>query len=529
MTNKLSFEQAISQVAKAHGLGSEIERQEQIINKRFHNVPFWRWDLPVREHYQLYKSGQCNCFNCQIGWARKNNLEYPLFDYEQRYLSAIEKYRLVACIKSRASGISEVTLRYLEWLCLKDNKLAGTQIIIAASAAEEQTLSFMRRIRAHLEPILGTFASREKTIILNNVRMQTVPAHNLLQIRGQSSVSAIVLEESSFWHPNEESEILPIILPLRQKNPDIIISLISTPGRIGSLMHQIHMAPPDRTPFFKVYIPFTDVINKLYSLAEIEEAKRTNLAFEREYALQFGFGVPGSLFSPTDIQRCIDNARAYADSDPNYPHVVYGDNQGCSIGVDPAFGESRTAICGIQILRGVVNVFAQENYSRADEDFLINRVIELWRKTGNRRTNIYVDAAQGWFIKRLKREMITRYNIADQIDYELELDSLRKRATGTNWLGVNEERIGNLVLVVPVSFAKHGPRMLETLFSLIQKGSVAIDGKEFPSLIQDLQAARVKENIVNNDWSLDKDPSSGSRFDSLDSLRLCCYPLAVAK
>jgi hypothetical protein len=120
-SSKLSFEQAINQVAKEHGLGSDIERQKQTI-QQFHNIPFWRWDLPVDKHYQLYRQRKCPCFNCKIKWPVKNNRVYPLFDYQYRYLSALEQHKLVACIKCRASGISEITLRYMEWLALTEDE-----------------------------------------------------------------------------------------------------------------------------------------------------------------------------------------------------------------------------------------------------------------------------------------------------------------------------------------------------------------------------------------------------------------------
>src|SRR5215211_2360206 len=175
-SNKLSFEQGINQLAKEYGLDSNTEKQNKII-QQFYNIPFYRWDLSADEHYSLYRKGKCNCFNCKIKWPVKNGRVYPLFDYQYRYLSALDQHRLVACIKCRASGISEVTLRFMEWLALRNNKLAGSNFIIVSAPAEELSLSFMRRIRAHLEPIFGDFESREKTLVLNDVRFQTMPSH----------------------------------------------------------------------------------------------------------------------------------------------------------------------------------------------------------------------------------------------------------------------------------------------------------------------------------------------------------------
>jgi hypothetical protein len=380
MSHKLSLEQAVSQVAEEHGLDSDTGEQEQIIREQFYNVPFWRWELPVKEHFELYREHKCPCYNCKIKWPTKNNRVYPLFDYQYRYLSALEQYRLVACIKCRASGISEVTLRYMEYLALRNRKLAGSQFIIVSAPAEETSLSFMRRIRAHLEPIFGNFESREKTLVINDVRFQTMPSHNLLQLRGITNVSFLTLEESSFWHKSEEEEILPIILPLRQKNANIIISCISTPGAIGSLMHQIHLAPESQTPFHKVYIDWRQVVGKLFSREEIEEAMRTNVAFEREMNLVFGFAT-GNVFSPIRIEDMVQRGQ---ELEQNRNGVVPYESIK-ALGVDPGYSSSRFGIVMAQLTiqpSGIVEIVYAEEHEDADFNEMIAEIISIYRTYG---------------------------------------------------------------------------------------------------------------------------------------------------
>jgi hypothetical protein len=108
-SNKVSFEQAINQVAKEYGLDPDdvVQNKREEIIKRLRNTSsFFRWDLPTDKHYQLYKAHKCNCFYCLIGWARKDNLEYPFFDYEQELYQAIEEQRYVWVKKSAGLGIS---------------------------------------------------------------------------------------------------------------------------------------------------------------------------------------------------------------------------------------------------------------------------------------------------------------------------------------------------------------------------------------------------------------------------------------
>jgi hypothetical protein len=524
-SSRLSFEQAINQVSKEYDLGSDIERQKQII-QQFHNIPFWRWDLPdVDKHYQLYRQRKCPCFNCKIKWPVKNNRVYPLFDYQYRYLSALEQQKLVACIKCRASGISEVTLRYMEWLSLRNRKLAGSQFIIVSAPAEELSLSFMRRIRQHLEPIFGNFESREKTLVINDVRFQTMPSHNLLQLRGITHVSFLTLEESSFWHPNEEREILPIILPLRQKNKDIQISLISTPGRIGSLMHQIHLASQDKTPFHKIYIDWRQVVGKLFSHQEIEEASRTNVAFEREMNLAFGFGM-GTLFAYSDLQAAVELGRRYADPSYNpshlkmpYPYTLYP-GADSTIGIDTAGGSSsQFAIVGLQIWNRHVHVFAAEAYTRPNFDQMIDRVMELWQGTSCQ-AKIYVDSSNPGWIRLLKARMSPLTSGRERVDFENYIQHLREKGHS----GDHDMKLGDYMSVVPVVFSTHAPRLLQAAAFYVQRHLVAIH-PDFKELIEDLHSARTKEH-ASNDWQLDKNQHS---HDLLDALRTAMYDFRVER
>jgi hypothetical protein len=526
--HKLTFDKAITDIEKEFGLDIETEEQKQKL-EQFRNIPFFRWDLPVEEHYRMYKSGECNCFNCKIKWPRRGNIEYPLFDYQKMYLDTLQRDRLCYCLKARSCGISEVTLRWLEWMALKDTKLAGSQIIILSSPAEELSLSFMRRIRAHLQPLLGPFETREKTIILGGgaggVRIQTTPSHNLLQLRGITNVSALIVEESSFWPKSEEEELLPIILPLIQKNPGIYMSLISTPGRIGSLMHKIHLTPQSQTPFHKVYIDYKQVVGKLWTHKEIDEAKKSNAAFEREYSLAFGVGM-SNLYDAADLQYCIELGRAYAtDKTVNpdlanrpYPNTIYQEGTPV-IGVDPGAGDSRFAIVGLQLWNGKAHIFYAKSFSRPMEDDMVQLLLRLWKYGTQGRANIFCDFANVNFIRKLKAA-IAALGYEEPVDITWHLDYIRKHG----WAGRNDENIGQHMIVCPVSFGKYGADLLQKSATFVQRRWLAINPDAFPELIEQMQSVRTKDS-ANTDWALDKSTDS---LDLIDAFRLCMYNMKVS-
>jgi hypothetical protein len=380
-------------------------------------------------------------------------------------------------------------------------------------------------IRAHLEPIFGNFESREKTLVLNDVRFQTMPSHNLLQLRGITNVSFLTLEESSFWHKSEEEEILPIILPLRQKNKDIQIACISTPGRIGSLMHQIHLAPQDKTPFHKVYIDWRQVVGKLFSHQEIEEASRTNVAFEREMNLAFGFGM-GTLFAYSDLQAAVELGRRYADPSYNpshlkmpYPYTLYP-GADSTIGIDTAGGSSsQFGIVGLQIWNRHVHVFTAEGYSRPNFDEMIDRVMELWQGTSCN-AKIYVDSSNPGWIRLLKQRISSLTGGRERVDFENYIEHLRQKG----WAGDHDMHLSNFMSVVPVVFSTHAPRLLQATAFYVQRRLLSIH-PDFELLLEDLHSARTREHATN-DWQLDKTQHS---HDLLDALRCAFYDLRIEK
>ena len=499
-SRKLSLEQAAYQVAKEHGLDSDTEKQDEII-QQFYNIPFWRWDLSVDEHYSLYRKGRCNCFNCKIKWPVKNGHVYPLFDYQYRYLSALEQHKLVACIKCRASGISEVTLRYMEWLALRNRKLSGSQFIIVSAPAEETSLSFMRRIRAHLEPILGNFESREKTIILpTGVRIQTMPSHNLLQLRGITNVSFLTLEESSFWHPNENSEILPIILPLKQKNEDIKIALISTPGEIGSLMHEVHLVPESETPFHKVYIDWRQVVGKLFTRQEIEEAMRTNPAFEREMNLVFGYAT-SNVFNPMRID---DMIKGGAELEQQRQGVVPYEMIKM-LGVDEGYSSSKFSIVMSGLTSGgIVEVLYSESYADADFNEMIGEVASIYRTYGV--SNVWADGSQPEFIKPLK-QVLGDTHVNDYLEYQHHLEA-------------KQRNLKDNMKVIAVSFKRDGPDMLAHARRLLDAGALACSQTSWSEVVTSMMGAQ-----ATDEGKLLKNQSPHN--DTLDALLLSLKPFEL--
>jgi hypothetical protein len=109
---------------------------------RLCNKPFWIWDQQQHKFEDIITNGDC-CFNHIIGLPQKDAVDKPLYDYEKIIFdsliassSDIESGNINAnkkhlwIKKATGLGISEFMLRFMAWLCLKDNALSGSQMCI---------------------------------------------------------------------------------------------------------------------------------------------------------------------------------------------------------------------------------------------------------------------------------------------------------------------------------------------------------------------------------------------------------------
>ena len=92
--------------------------------------------------------------------------------------------------KAAGLGISEFMLRFMAWLCLKDNALSGSQMCIVTGPRIDLAIGLIDRMKKLFQLKLGIiFDTRETVIELNNVRIEAFPSHHLDAARGLPNVS----------------------------------------------------------------------------------------------------------------------------------------------------------------------------------------------------------------------------------------------------------------------------------------------------------------------------------------------------
>jgi hypothetical protein len=106
----------------------KVAQQQSRLFEILQSKPFWIWDKQLHKQEDIRTNGDC-CFNHIIGLLQKDGIDKPLYDYERiifdclvTYNGNISSYGKYLWIKKATGlGVSEFMLRYMAWVCLKDN------------------------------------------------------------------------------------------------------------------------------------------------------------------------------------------------------------------------------------------------------------------------------------------------------------------------------------------------------------------------------------------------------------------------
>jgi hypothetical protein len=480
--------------------------------EQYKDKPFWLFDRARHKLEYDRTNGRC-CFNHLIGLPKKNDVSYPLFHWQKEIWDALQSHKLIAILKARGVGASELAIRYAMWLCLKDNQMQGKNIAIVTGIRENLSLELLNRFRNLLPDYDWQTGASSNIATINKCRVIGYPSKRTKDLRGIDATKLCICDEFSHFDSLDQEQILPILEAFRTKS-DCQILLMSTPGAVNDVYFKLFAESESTCRYKRLYIPWTKVYRTLLSEQELAEA-RQNPNFSQEYELKFGSYGENSCFSPDVIDRAIKLGQQYTAKykDRGYPHALYLDGE-TVIGVDVGAAASQFAICVMQLWDRKMHIARSEVYQRPKEWDMIHRILTLYDET-DQTANIYVDGANVSFIRTLASQMPSRKN--ERVDKEEFISYIKKHG----WIQSDED-LAKYMVVVPVSFAKHGNRMLEKCSIALSRGWLAIDPR-FEQLISDLRNARTKSNATTP-WALDK---SVHGHDALDSLRLACHGLKL--
>ncbi len=261
--------------------GSILKKQqfrEQHFFEEFKSKPFWIWNREWHKKHHANFSGRC-CFNHIIGLPIKNSKKMPLFDYEQEIFDSLQETKYVWIKKATGLGITEFMLRYIAWLCLRDDKLKGSQMCIVTGPRIDLAITLVERIK-ELFPTMR-FDTKETVVQLNGVKIEAFPSHHLDAMRGLPNVSFILLDEADFFPIGQQQDARAVSERYIAKSDPYIV-MVSTPNAPEGLFEEIEREPDDKCLYKKLFFDYTVGLGKIYTEQEIAKA-RGSPSFEREY------------------------------------------------------------------------------------------------------------------------------------------------------------------------------------------------------------------------------------------------------
>jgi hypothetical protein len=171
--------------------------QQSEMLQRLRGKPFYLWDSALHKEKGRTHRGDC-CFNDIIGLPKKNGKRHPLYDYERTlymaltrpgYLNSLpahprsntssgsrsrysydslsqysrdlmsvlhpfkEKHLWVK--KAIGLGVTEFMLRFIAWLCVRDDRCIGSQMVIVTGPNQELAIKLIKRMKGLFADKLG--------------------------------------------------------------------------------------------------------------------------------------------------------------------------------------------------------------------------------------------------------------------------------------------------------------------------------------------------------------------------------------
>ena len=369
------------------------------------------WESLLKEHEEeLVDFPEYRGLTFKEFWeALPNKLEY--FDYEEELTKILENNKKLWVKKATGLGITEWTIRWIAWNCLKDDYWKDTQVdvtaVIITGANQDLTNKVVGRIKSLFN---HEFKTKESVCILNGCRIEAFPTNHLSPARGLNP-KIVMLDECDFFpnrYQDEARTVAERYIP--KTNPHIF--MISTPNLPGGLFER--MEDEEDNGYVMKHMDYTVGLNKVFKPEDIETAKRSP-SFEREYNLKYGFGTG-------DIYEGIENILG------EYDLQVLGGRGGCY--GDPAFGSSNFGVLGAEIRDGLLYITEANEFPRPSPSAMLDVMEDMAHRYND---NCKIDSAHPGFIRDLEERGIPALpiNFGLQIrDHEsANIQSLRSKMT----------------------------------------------------------------------------------------------------
>jgi hypothetical protein len=289
--------------------------QQSEMLQRLRGKPFYIWDSALHKEKGRTHRGDC-CFNDIIGRPRKNGKRHPLYDYEKTLYMALlrpgylnsgaahplsnvkshnafqspsqytrdlmnvlhpfkEKHLWIK--KATGLGVTEFMLRFMAWICVRDDRCRGSQMVIVTGPNQELAIKLIKRMKGLFADKLNiAFDNKETVLELNGCSIEAYPSNHIDAFRSLTNPKFILIDEGDFMPKFQQEEVRSVSERYIAKSDPFIV-MVSTPNAPGGLFQKIEQEPSDTCIYKKLFMDYTYGLGFIYTKSEIDKAVLTSL------------------------------------------------------------------------------------------------------------------------------------------------------------------------------------------------------------------------------------------------------------
>lgn len=110
--------------------------------------------------------------------------------------------------KATGLGVTEFFLRFMAWLCLRNDEYRNSQMCIVTGPKQELVIKLIKRMKVLFEEKLGiTFANKETVLELNCCTIEAFLSNHLDAFRSLTNPKLILLDEADFFRKSEQEDV----------------------------------------------------------------------------------------------------------------------------------------------------------------------------------------------------------------------------------------------------------------------------------------------------------------------------------
>ena len=388
------------------------------------SIPFWcNHYRDPQDKNRVIQDGETCCYNHWLGLPRRWNKRHPLYQYEADFVEDLMRHKKIFAEKAAGLGITELVLRWLEWMALTNQEFQNAQVEIVSGPNRHLAKELISRMvgtkdeNAEFHDLGNRGVAKDITdysFRIGTTTFEAVPSDNIDSLRGKPNCKAIFFDEAAFFlmQASKEVQIRQAAEHYELKSKPWII-WVSTPGFIPEgVFYQIKTEEPSQ--YKKIPLDYkvgleahSESFTSIYNREALEEARRSP-SFAREYQLIWG-GGQGNIFH----WKLVDEITEEYD-------LALGKGQK-GLYVDPAYGTSKFAILGLEKIDGTIYVKEALQFDRPDPTAMLDLLVQKAPSYNNR---VKVDSARPEVVTGLAGKNIR----AKEVPFNKELSNMTTKA-----------------------------------------------------------------------------------------------------